>query len=345
MEIICNLIKVSNEISDLPQGAHFLISSSKNTKQTYVEYAEFQRRYQEAASLEKPQNTELDVVSGSEALKQDEVKRQNGFDQVVLFILEKIDFKHSEVEGGEIIIKSDFVKFLELPWEQSIGEKIVIIRRFYGSQLIQSKSEYGKVNNLVILMSHAYKGIGADLEKEMKSEIKSIYNILTEQNHSTFKTQKILFLKHTSKDMLKNIEWEDFNFLHLIAHGDSQGFLALEATGTDYKSPDLLSSKDFLDHFQKSAFDLIFLSNCYSGGGLDNEDASLALRLIESGCTHYSIGYREGTGEDSAKQFAEIFYETLVSGVNIEEVYKKSLLRYYQMNPQPKYIPFLFARD
>lgn len=345
MEITCKLIKIQDDnIQNLQGEVYLSIETSKNDKPIYIKYDKFRDIY--IGAKEKTDNllSEISVASGFTPLRKKEGQKKSRFNQVINFLSEEININEVDFnnENDEIIVRSDIGMFLELPWESIVRKRIFVIRKFISNK----KNNFEKdANNLLLFMSHACEGVGANLQEKMNEEIKSIYNtlhFLRENNQASFRINQILLSKHTTKEVLEKTHWKDFNFVHFIMHGDSNGNLYLEMPDKEnYKQPDNMSILKLLKTLDGNHFTLIFLSICYSGGEVDNEN-SLALQLIEANYSQYVIGYSNTVGDISAKSFTEIFYEFLITGENIQTVYKESLKRYYKINEQTKYMPLLY---
>jgi CHAT domain-containing protein len=181
----------------------------------------------------------------------------------------------------------------------------------------------------------------------MDEEVRGIFgliNFFLENEQQSFRMQKVLLSKHTTKQALGSINWSEYNFIHIILHGLSDGRLALENPDkTRYKDPDFMTVTEFLDILKGKNLDLIFLSFCFSGGGLDGEQENLAVQLTKNDASQYVIAYGNPVGDSSAASFAKIFYEYLINGSEIEQVYKTSLQKYYQLSSTGKYVPLLYT--
>jgi hypothetical protein len=348
MEIGCRLVESTGDqeadkILNLPKGKYLEVLTAKDYQPLYIPFEEFQSLYDEAkrevdAVPQEPKMETAEVVSLESRSQQ-----KPRFSKVIDFLSQRIGIDEDDLDKeGELVIRSDWGLFLELPWEYLVEKQIFVIRKFARENLVTDRREE---NNLLLLTSHARESTEKDLKRVMDEEIGAIYDalhFLRKSNQTTFRVEKILLLKHATREALGKIDWESFNLIHFVMHGDQGGRLCLESKDRDrYKTPDPLSVDDLLEILSGKNFTLIFLSLCYSGGEASEGD-SLAFRLTRTGVSRYVIGYSNAVGEMSARNFSSIFYELLTTGDDIQTVYKESLKRYYKTKPS-RYLPLLYV--
>lgn len=341
VKILCTVIKVNEDTDNLKKGDYLEVTvGGKNNKR--IKYEEFVDKVRllrqtkgepshtpaEGLSTDIDQSVDLEVVTPD-------------YRSLLTFILSGVEIKSLAVDNVDLIIISDLNIILELPWEK-IFQTANIFRKYNSNKV--EKHDLVNSNDLVILMSHAHEGVGYDLKPVMDQEIRSIYDalhILKENNQQSFRINRILLAKHTTKKIISEIDWGLYNFLHVICHGDSDGDLVFERDHQMfYRHPDIMKKQDFLSIINKGTFKLIYLSICNSAGG-STVDESIAYKLISSGIAEYCIAYREGIGENSASKFASIFYSRLLQGKKIQETYKDSMVEFKKINSK-KYLPYLY---
>ena len=347
MKIACELVEISDinreNPSGLSKGRYLSVVTDREQKPVYIPYDDFvstvaAARHELDVSLGEPvAATEPDLPA--ESLKDGEPN----LDEAVRFLSNKINITDGDFEkSDELIVQSDLPDFLELPWEDVVNTKIYVFRHFAGNSI--DGTEEGE-NNLLVFMSHSHEDVGDDLKKVMNEEVRAIYNAVhyfVENNQSYFRIDRILLSKHTTKKVLYEIDWDAYNFAHFVMHGHNNGGLCLEKPDRErYKEVDLLSAAEFLEVLEGHYLALVFLSICYSGGS-SNYGGNLAFQIVKAGVSRHVVAYRNRVGEDSAKDFAEIFYKNLSNGGRITDVYKNSLKNYYGSGSK-HYTPLLYV--
>lgn len=325
----------------LDQGGYLSIktSSKQNNKPILIPYKDFEEIYSRSkiATTTEPADPGISKEFSPVVAK----KSLPNLKPVISFLNTKIGFSKDNFadDKKKLKVQSSSQLILELPWEDIIEEDLFIIREIVCPE---RKYDHKTRNNILILMSHAHEGTDDNIQELVKEEVESIYKTLHSNAQNNFWVDNILISRHTSIETIKALPWKDFNFAHLVMHGDSNGYLCLENFNPEnFKSIDRFSTNDFLDLIKDNCLNLIFLSMCYSGGGIDKE--SLAFQIVRSGYSKYVIGYSYPVGEKSAKDFANIFYQKLAtSKTDIEEIYTTSLESYYQSGKK-KFIPLLYS--
>ncbi len=344
MEIFCETINVLNEdVPSIPKGSYIYFKTSK--KQVMVPAEEFWGLYLKSKTKNKTIGTisEIGVIENI-GTAQDTVDMGSkpDFKMLVNYLKEKIEIIEQDFDStkNELIIKTDIWEILELPWEELIKNDLFVIRK---SSNENPEIEL-KENSLLILISHSYKGFGKNIKEYMDKEVKSvhgIFNYFVEETLTSFKVNNIHLVKHSTTDLIKKIDWNRFNCMHIIMHGDDEGNLLLE-DAHDWKQPVKYSAEDLLVLLGEHSMDLVFLSSCYSGGGLSTKE-SLASKLIRSNKCKNVIAYSGGVGEIYATSFADKFYKNLVSlNSNVKDAYKQAIESCYNENKRD-YVPFLYT--
>lgn len=340
-----NFKEVKEEVDSIPKGKYLYIETNLKSEPIYIPFEEFSNLVSQAKTKPKTNVPSSDSQIGTEeATLIGKSDQKPDFKEVMGFLLRKIEVSF-ENGNSEVVVLSDAGAFLELPWEDIVDKEIYVFRK---TSKNKAEDETRSENNLLLLLSHAHENIGEDLKKKMDEEVKGIFGLINsviENEQQSFRTEKVLLSKHTTKKSLESINWEEYNYAHLIMHGLPDGRLCLENPDkTKYKHPDFMSASEFLDILKEKNLSLIFLSFCFSGGGLDGDEESLAFKLIKNGASKYVIGYRYPVGDSSAATFTKIFYEYLINGDEIERVYKTSLSKYYESGTK-EYIPLLYMRE
>jgi hypothetical protein len=339
--------EAKEEVAGHPPGKYLYIETSQGGEPVYIPHGEFTDLLQKARSRPKI-NAPINVpqVGVGEEIFTEKTNQGPDFAEMMDFLAQKINLGSDGTEKEmTVTVISDAGVFLELPWEDIANKEIYVFRRVTKSE--NKDKEVRRENNLLLLLSHAHEDLGEDLKKKMDEEVRGIFallNFFLENEQQSFRMQKILLSKHTTKQSLESINWGEYNYIHIIMHGLLNGELVLENPDkAQYKYPDPMSMVEFLDILKGKNLDLIFLSFCFSGGGLDGEQESLAVQLTKHDASQYVIAYSYPVGDTSAASFAKIFYEYLINGSEIEQVYKKALQKYYQLSSAGKYIPLLYT--
>lgn len=341
MEIYCDLQVQDNDSALLLKGVYLNIKTNLNAgSPIIIPYTEFEVLYSKARQSSDVPKEDLGIGEIGSIPLEVTNKQNPNYKDVMVFLLEKLNFKTEHVANNDLIVQSDVWTFLELPWEE-IGEgKLSVIRKV----ICKNDKDVEDNNNLLLLMSHAHENVGKDLKEKIVEEIESIYGAMIKHTQTSFRVNSILLSQHTTVESIKLISWNLYNMIHLMMHGDKDGSLCLENPDHQkYKQVDKFSSSDFLSLIKDRCFKLIFLSMCYSGGGIEGKE-SLAFNIVKSGCSKYVIAYSNAVGEDSARLFADSFYKNLITGNRIEEVYKSSLATYRStLNNKDYYMPLLYS--
>lgn len=263
--------------------------------------------------------------------------------QSLKFLIEEIQ-KTNGVnlnEGNELIIQSETEKILELPWENMV-EGTTIIYREVLSELEETDPSASK--NFLILKSLAHIPDKENLSETIQQEAyNAILEFLVKDNKPDSRIDSLHLLKNTTKDNVTGIDWRNFDFLHVIMHGEDDGRLCLEKT-TRYEEIDHMEMNEFLELLNSKApvnYTLMFLSFCFSSGGGSKEN-SLSFELIKRGFSQNVIGYNGGIDTKSAMEFAKQFYSRLLSGKPIKESFKEAKASVTLKN---EYIPFFYTRS
>ena len=352
MRISCELKdNKKDNPENLPEGKYLYIYSKKSTTPITILFSEFQGRYDEAKRSSTLTLSDPGIGSIGGQIITTEKDSRPDFKTVMSFLTEKVSISDSDFnEDDELIIESGFGTFLELPWEKITTKNVFVFREAIGNKNINNPEP---VNNLLFIISNSNISVDGelpDLKNKLKAEVLKIIDQTVGAIPKAFYINNINVLKHATQDKLKSVSWNNYNYVHIIMHGDKNGGLCLEKTEIDkYKIQDIMTTDKIIEVLDGKNFLLLFLSFCYSGGGLDNGSNSLAFQITSRGIARYVIGYRYGVGEDSALTFAESFYKTLVSGLGsdqqdrLKEVYKKSLSEYWK-DPKQKngYQPMLY---
>lgn len=347
VSLICTVVEYrETPPTGVPIGKYLELAINDNPI-VRVDYNEYLNQYESNKELRDPLlPVEYSALSGVEETGALDSKKESGRlgrNIILSYLTSKID---TNLLSGATKVKivSDVSSVLELPWEEINDNNSIVLRKYKTDS--PTKCDLSSINSMIILMSHAHEGVGGDLKKIMDDEINSIYEsirILHENNQPTFRIDNILLSKHTTKTSIKNVDWKSYNYIHLIAHGDANGNIALERPEPEnYKIPDTFSKNEFMELVESHNFKLVFLSYCYSGGGNTNNEDSLAFQLVKNGISEYCIGYRDPVLESAAKNFSSIFYEYLLLGQDIIETYRQSLNRFYSIRSSRKDIPYLY---
>lgn len=349
MEILCEAIEVKksefNRDDKNAPGHYLSITIDDIGEPNLIPMDAFNEVIRSSLHEVGPITNQPIVASSSDSFALN-IKTVSRSSSVIDFLLQYITITQKDFEkNNELVIKSTIPNFLELPWEQIVPLQIYVFRYFAGSEIRRVGT---KEHSLLLLMSHAHKDIRDNQKKVMDEEVKEIYDalhFLTGDNQvSRFKLNKILLLKHTTKELLESVDCKQYDFAHFIMHGDPiSGGLCLEgASNPDYKLPHILSVEDFIRLFKDCSFDLVVLSVCYSGGGIADKN-SLAYAIVEAGIAQHVIAYRKGVREVFAKKFTKKFYAYLSNGDAVRKVYKDTLEAYYAMGMDNQ-APFLYMR-
>lgn len=348
INIECILLERKESTSDGPRGKYLEIKTYPTEKAKFIDYNKFVEFYGNAISNEQNSAIPLEISVGDAGanIPIEKSDKKPDFRLLMEFLLEKIDLTLKSTD--ELTISSNYWAFLELPWED-YSEKGVC-----REVITEKKSNFDNEenNNLLFLLSHATKYEGKNLEpikKNLDQEIKDIFSIISDlkqdESPSHFRLDNVHLSLHTTKETIKGLSWEKYNYMHFVMHGLSDGKIVLEVA-KDYEAADSISIAELVETLNGKDFKLLFFSFCFSGGGIKNE--SLAFKILYEGISKYAIGYNYPVGGESASEFAKNFYGLLLNGKkdhegrnDIKGVYMRSLDK-YKANGTKKYIPLLY---
>lgn len=350
MHIFCDIRKVNEKVADIESGEYLYIEFNNGTKSCYIPYDKFYKMYRDAkedkiAILVEDQEVEVADIEPTISISSRKSLRPD-FGELMNFLRGyiSIDFDNLTKDDNEITVSSESSMLLELPWEKIVDKDIFIFREVFGKEEMKFGQER---DNLLMLMSHAHEGVGNNMKKNMDEEISKIYNYLLKNEQQPFRIDSSLLLKHTTKNLLGYIKpaIKDYSYLHaVLMHGLSNGSLCLEKDDkVYYEHPDIATISEFLSFLEKGKFKLIFLSFCFSGGGLDNDNDNLSFQIIKNNIAMNVISYNHGIGENTALNFSNYFYQNLANGGDVKKIYKISLKKYYDNYKQRTYIPLLYT--
>ncbi|MCK9587911.1 MAG: CHAT domain-containing protein [Terrimicrobiaceae bacterium] len=339
-------------VNGISEGRYLYIETIPNGQETYIPFQKFQELVSEAKTLSSTKvfTEESQVKSSVDVLKQETI-RSPDFKELLNYLVTKINLSLKNGED-EIVVTSEEAIFLELPWEDIVEEKISVIREV----IPQANNDFEeRENNLLLLVSHAEELNGnnlTSLREKLDDEISDIYSLVgsIKKNEipKSYKLQTILLSIHTTKELLKSLQWEKYNYVHLIMHGINTGELCFE-TVQNHKVVDSMTIEELLGTLKSYHFQLLFFSFCFSGGGV-NSSESLAFQIVRRGISKYVVGYSSPVGENSASLFAKYFYDILLNGTTnerggfqLEAVYKEALKKYYSEKSNTKYVPYLYV--
>jgi hypothetical protein len=354
MKISCELKDTMKDNQEnLPEGRYLYIYYEKNTSAINISLPEFQGHLEEAKRGSEQSIPNPGVGSDNQTIIPTRENNRPDFKNMMSFLVEKIAINDKDFnDGDELIIESSFGNFLELPWEEITQKKIFVFRMVVGERKNDLPESQ---NNLLLIISNSHITVNGelpDLKNKLKDEILKIIDQTIDAIPKDFKINNISVAKHTTKDSFPLLLWDNYNYVHVIMHGDESGGLCLEKPEIDkYKVQDIMTIDEVIEILKNKKFSLLFLSFCYSGGGLNNNN-SLAFQISSKGISKYVIGYRYGVGETSAMTFAEYFYKLLVNGFaatkqdRLREVYKESLSKYYSDSQSNNvYVPILYINS
>lgn len=346
MEITCSFVQNKEDQGGLPAGYLCIIKRSGQPK--YIPYVIFKEQYDRAKNSRDPLSENPNIGSSKDLTSILNVASRPDFADLMRLLAHHLEIQDDELNDtqNELIINSNSATLLELPWEEIVDSRIFVIRRVENENNLEYFKE--SANNFLYLLSHSFKGhslspIKINLDNEVENIFSLIPEILKEEAISRFKLSNISLSVHTTNDSLKNIRWEEYRYIHIIAHGLNSGKICLECDH-DHEIVDEISFSDFLMMIKNFTFRFLFFSFCYSGSGC-REGENLAFNAVNNGISKYTIGYSYGVGDESASLFTKCFYHHLLNKKDetIENTYKKALGDYYRSRGTTKYIPLLFA--
>lgn len=186
--------------------------------------------------------------------------------------------------------------------------------------------------NILVLVSAAYKGydgypIGEKISsKDLPDEVlKIVERFSTDYKVPNVKPTIFTLAKFINEESVKKIEFNNYNFLHLLMHG-SEGKLGFELTD-NHSVCQWMSIEQCMPIFRKNdhKYKLVFLSLC--DGARDNiSHASLAYRLIKEGIAENVIGFNGSVGSNvTSIDFCDCFYKAYTESRDIERSYLESV--------------------
>jgi len=347
------LIKRDNNMG-LSAGKYLSVSINNSGKPSYIDIDEFVKNCKPKKSV---RNIVLPAVI---AIGQDNIDEniqtqtsRPDYTVAMNYLKETIGINDTYFndDENELIIESNFGNFLDLPWED-LKSNICVFRRIFGGKRFTPNIKH---NNLIFLISYADKNNDGEqgiLKTEIKDEVVGIASYLLDSEPKFFRIENIHMQKHMTKEKINSIKWSDYSFVHIIMHTTEKGELCFENPDMDrYKESDSVSPREFIKIFKNKRILLLFLSTCYSGGGVKDDDC-LAFQVVYSGIAEHAIGYRYGIKEKLAASFSKMFYRLLSNGHELnntnqlELIYKQALAEYYKENPESKidnYIPIMYT--
>jgi len=348
----------TTDLIDVYKPGEYLIMEVNGGQRIFIETIVIERKKKEfQGEIKAGSDTKDDGgFSTSANPKVEVVSSKNAMTN---YLLEVMGIKEPP-SNNIIFITSNDSMFLELPWESFFGISNSVIRSVYSDKkntdYDMKKKDYGY--NIGVFISQSYKFLNESipsLKEKIKEEVSGIYKlaelITQEETPKYLKISKCAVHYHLNKEIMNNVNINDFDFLHIILHGDTEGNLCFEQNSEYYDQIEKFPKDDFMEFLREKSFYVVFLSYCYSGGGLLKDNPSLAYQMIEEGISKYSIAYDSGVGQDSASEFANYFYRQILNVIfddagkdNMENIYSKSLMNYYRSSTAvPKYIPMLYV--
>jgi len=333
----------------------YLVISISNNEDVYIPFGEFKKEW------EKPSEKQVITAKDSTGIfvgdsmglqkppEQTEIKRGP-----LYFILNKLDLNIKET-AEDVYVSSTQSIFLELPWEE-LKDNVYVFRKVISTNNYIDRDV--KKHGMGILTSQAHIINGqevASLKEKIKEEVKDIitlsHKIIDDELPKSLKLVNLSLYLHLTRQQFKDINFKDFSFLHFAMHGLSDGAVLLESD-VSHNDGEKLSKKEILTILNDNTFNIIFLSYCFSGGDIEEQEGSLAFDIINKGISKYVISYKNTVGEGSAKEFALIFYGLLMNGIkdsqeqdDIENLYKKSLRDFFEKGKKIKNVPFLYIHE
>ncbi len=307
---------------------------------------EFQEKYTLGKNYSKQQLPEAGIGSpsdvGAVVVKKSAPKKVD-FTDTLLFILEKIshDKNIKLTDDDELIIQSGTENILELPWENFVDQKTAIYREVLnsGEKMVESEAR-----DFLIIKSLSYftdTETKPSLNETAQEEAyKVMLEYLVKDNKPNSRLDSLHLIKNATIENIRKIEWDKFNLVHMIMHGEEDGRLCFEHPN-NYEKIDHMEAADFIDLVKESRFSLVFLSFCFSAGGGGAEN-SLSFKLIQSKVAQNIIAYNGLVGSTTAQKFAEHFYSNLMNGRTVKDAYKVTKADHKGLTNE--YTPFFYTQ-
>lgn len=335
MKIVGELKSIENNPQLKLVEGNYLSISINDSDPKYVNIDEFDK------NIRPKDAQDVGVAPAGVASKEnvdqnaDHYRHLPDYTEALKYLKSAIGFNNSffKNDDNELIIVSNYGDFLDLPWED-LQDDIFVLRRVSGGNAFNLSTTN---NNFILLISFADKNDDGDqgiLKDKIVDESIQISRYLLDAEPKNFEVGMINLQKHLTKEKFNIIDWNGCSFMHVMMHGTEKGNLCFESSDMNiYKKSDEITSDEFLDKLQNDNFLLLFLSTCFSGGGIKNDDC-LAFQAAFRGIAKYIIGYRYGINNELAAIFATKFYELLsnnykLKGKNpIESIFKEALSKY-----------------
>lgn len=346
MELKCRIEKINKNQEGLPEG-NFLIVNFNKGEDVFIFFEEFNKQY-EAASRERGANDSLIEINNDDNI-QPAINERPNYKNLLQYLSNKLGISETTFKDDNIlIIESSFGNFLELPWEEIVDTRIIVLRKVISNKKTNPEHTHNSLLFILASSNINHNGRLPDLKDKIADEINSITKKIILAAPKDYNIKDVRILKSITRELFSSLPWEEYNFIHFLMHGDENGGICLESKDdNNYKNQDIICIADVISCLREENFLLMFFSFCFSGGGVNGAN-SLSCQLTNEGITKYAIGYRNEVGEKSARNFSNIFYNILLDGYakgtgqHIEETYKKAMTDYSKILPDMKYLPLLF---
>lgn len=339
-----SIIERNKDESGSVSLVHYLQVETSTGIRSQIPFEDYRRAYEEGSKEIRPATQNIDVVDSSQVgFSLESTYAGANLNPVLCLFLERLDIVTEKLtEDSELIIQSELAEFLELPWESVVGETFVFREVVCRSR--PTLEDGGRAMNFLLLMSHAHQPDKPHLGDDINKEIVDVIEKIISNNKPLFRIDNVHFVKHATRRNLEAVEWNRFNLIHIALHGESDGNLCLEDLRV-YDKIERISKEDFLAILQRNPkpyFSIVYLSFCFSGGGIMS--TSLAFDLIKGGLSESVIGYNGGVGSPSAKKFSSLFYSFLTYGRGSRSSFKEALRKYKEENINSEYTPMFYTR-
>jgi hypothetical protein len=178
-----------------------------------------------------------------------------------------------------------------------------------------------------------------------------MYRSFFDNNRSVFEFNKpntFQVCRFINRLSFKRINWSDFSYAHIIAHGnpDSIGFEEQQ----DHWKIDWERNEEIVKLLKTAntkpfAFNLIFYASCHSASS-SRFLSSMTFETIKSQLSRYAIGFNGAIGSKFClPEFSRVFYNHFYIRWEVDEAFRQAVSTLIDKKDDYWYAPMLYKAE